>query len=324
MPAISVIIPCYNSWGTLSKLLDSLRNSSFSDFEIIVVDDFSTAGGSEKVKGYPVKLVKLEKRSGPAAARNRGASIAGGEILFFLDADVIVEKDTLGYIYRRYRDDPQLKCLVGIYASQPANAGLFTHYKALLTTYWFQGLSEYNSFETACGSIRKTVFQETGGFDENFTGADVEDYEFGYRLRQKYKLVMDTRLQVRHHFPSFRTNARNYFKRTFLWTRLFFKRKEFDQRASSLKEILQRSPALLFFLAPVCLFFPARFFPATVFTAALLYTGMNSGFFCFCLKKRGLLFSLYSIGTHMINSIIIFSSAFLAFFSFAVNPRRNT
>jgi len=309
---ISVIIPCYNDWDTLLKLLESLYKSSFTDFEIIVVDDCSTVNSSEALTQYPMRLLRLEKKSGPATARNQGASIAKGEILLFLDADVMVERDTLDYIDRRYREDPHLKCLVGVYASEPVNAGFFPLYKALLATYWFQDLSEYNCFETACGSIKKDVFDEIGGFDESFKGAEVEDYEFGYRLRQKYKIVMDYCLQVRHHFPTFKTNARNYFKRALLWTNLYFKRKEFDQRGSSLKEVLQRSPVLFLFFAPVGVFFSVRFFLAIIFIVVLLHIALNIGFFYRCLRKKGLFFLLYSIGVHMINSIIIFFAAFIA------------
>lgn len=319
---ISVIIPCYNAWSTLTKLLESIYNSSFSDLEVIVVDDCSTVKDLGLVKKYPIHFLRLKKRSGPAIARNRGAAMASGEILFFLDADVMVERETLSYIDRRYREDPSLPCLVGIYASEPANPSFFANYKALLTTCWFQGLSEYNSFETACGSIRKSVFQELGGFDESFKGADVEDYEFGYRLRQKYKLSMDTHLQVRHHFPTFGTNARNFFKRSFLWTKLYFKKKEFDQAGSSLKEILCRSSVLLFVFAPVGLFFSIQIFLGIIMMAWVFYIGLNIHFFYFCFKEKGFLFFLYSVGVDMINSVIIFAGAFLALITFGANHQR--
>lgn len=97
MKTVSVIIPIYNEEKVIEKCLDSLRRQSYRDLEIILVDDGSTDKTQEIVSSnkYQVSGIKLLKQNhkGPGPARNLGASKAKGEILVFVDSDMIFEKD---------------------------------------------------------------------------------------------------------------------------------------------------------------------------------------------------------------------------------------
>lgn len=87
---VSVIIPAYNDATYVDRLLEALTKQNFSDFEVIVSDAQSKDGTVELVKNFVEKLnIKLVESppKGPAAGRNKGAKVARGEWLLFLDAD---------------------------------------------------------------------------------------------------------------------------------------------------------------------------------------------------------------------------------------------
>jgi len=96
---ISVIIPTYNEAGVIVNCLKSLSKQTLIDFEIIVVDDGSTDGTLDAVGNFhfPFSNFQLlkQKHKGPGAARNKGAKVAKGEILVFVDADMTFAKNFL-------------------------------------------------------------------------------------------------------------------------------------------------------------------------------------------------------------------------------------
>ncbi len=312
---ISVIIPAHNSEKTIEKLLSSLRKSTFSDYEIIVVDDHSSDNTGEISRKYSDTVVTLKERSGPARARNVGAEKAKGDILLFLDADVFGDVNQLGYVSRRFRENQEMKVLVGIYSKQPANDGFFPKYKALLAYFWFQEVKFLEAFDTHSAAIKREVFNELGGFDTIYKDALVEDFEFGYRVSEKYPIYLDTNIQVAHHFPSFLVNAKRYSQRSFCWVKLFLKRRKFDKAVGTPKEGISRLSGFGSFLGLLLI----PFWPPvgiTIFSLLFfIYFLLSFKFFSFCFREEGSTFTIRAIGTHYLNSIIIGTSALLALVS---------
>ena len=86
---LSIIVPLYNKEKEIKHTLDTLFNQSFSDFEVIIVNDGSTDNSAEIVKAYHNEKIRLfnQVNGGAATARNKGVELAKSEWVAFLDAD---------------------------------------------------------------------------------------------------------------------------------------------------------------------------------------------------------------------------------------------
>ena len=105
-PAVSVIIPLYDSEKYIAECLDSLLIQTFQDFEVIAVDDCSEDNSVAIVNDYVPKfggrlsVVRMEKNSGYAGfPRNKGIELADGEYLYFIDADDTIAPTALEELY---------------------------------------------------------------------------------------------------------------------------------------------------------------------------------------------------------------------------------
>lgn len=107
---ISVVIPTYNEKGTLEDCIESLGRQSYSDFEIVVIDDGSKDGTLEILKNLKKSLPNFrfirQSHLGTGAARNAGAKLSKGQILVFVDADMTFDKDFLKNLIRPIVQNP--------------------------------------------------------------------------------------------------------------------------------------------------------------------------------------------------------------------------
>lgn len=198
VPVLSVVIPAFNSESTIAQCLASLLESLTPHTEVIVVDDASTDGTAAIVSRFPCKLISLRENAGPAHARNAGALHAKGDLLFFLDADIVIAPDTLSLILRSFDDDPGLAALFGSYGPDTPDPGVYSQYKNLIHHYTHQTSREQAvTFCSGFGAIRRDVFQAIKGFDGRQRA--LEDIEFGYRLhRSGYRIRLVKELQLTH------------------------------------------------------------------------------------------------------------------------------
>src|SRR3989344_4136341 len=98
---ISIIIPACNEEEYIARTLNSIKSQNFKDYETIVVCDGCTDKTAEKAKQAADRIIVLDKRYGPAIARNKGAEKANGDLIVFLDADTEITKGLLGDIYNK-------------------------------------------------------------------------------------------------------------------------------------------------------------------------------------------------------------------------------
>jgi glycosyltransferase involved in cell wall biosynthesis len=197
----SVIVPTYNSAGTLGECLESILRQEGIDFEVIVVDDGSTDNTRELVGKYPVRLITQEHR-GPAAARNNGARNAVGEILVFTDSDCVVEDGWLVEMVRPF-SDPFIVGVQGAYmTTQRELIARFAQYE-IEERYDQMAKHECIDFiGSYSAGYRKDVFLEVGGFDEKFPIASGEDPDLSFRFAKLgYKMVFNPKAVVYHRHP---------------------------------------------------------------------------------------------------------------------------
>jgi GT2 family glycosyltransferase len=191
-------VPVHDGGDALARCLDAILRLSPPPLEVIVVEDGPSASGP--VPERPgLRVVRLAQRRGPAAARNRGAEVAAGDVLFFIDADVLVPPDAIATVQATL-SDPALSALIGSYDRHPAEPNFVSQFKNLAHRFVHQHAHEDGwTFWGACGAIRRATFESLGGFDERFDEPSIEDIELGLRLAQSgARIRVDKGLGVTH------------------------------------------------------------------------------------------------------------------------------
>lgn len=182
---VSIIIPCYNSGKFLLEAIASCQNSTFKDFEIIVVDDGSTdletlnildqASVSNSV------FIFKKQNGGPASARNLGFANSNGDYFLFLDSDNRIRPDYLTKAFDVLKKDPS----IGVVFSKPHFFGdqELDAIRFEVMEFSFDSLLAGNYIDM-CSLVRKRVFLEVGGFDENQEIFFGEDWDLWIRIAQ--------------------------------------------------------------------------------------------------------------------------------------------
>lgn len=325
---ISVIIPAYNSWENVETLLESLRKSRFTRFEVIIGDDASHSEKS-KILLNLLKLtigvnkpqtVRLPINKGPAAARNAASKRAKGNVLVFLDSDVTVYPDTLTKIADKFKEDHDLTALTGVWDKYQRSGNFFPQFKALRDwSYWINERDSdgyYYLFSTRIAAIKRDVFIRLGGFNESFR--QMEDVEITYRIAKRYAIIFASDVRVHHEFESFWPIAKKYFWRSFYWTRLYKERKKFDPVATTLWESMAGVTGagavgalslgfVIFFFVPSGL---VKLGSLGVFAGLLIiHLVLLSKFLRFVLSEKGFVFMLKSLATGIALYCVIVAGA---------------
>jgi glycosyl transferase family 2 len=201
-PAISVVMPVYNGAAmlraSLAPLLAMRRAGEIA--ELVVVDDGSTDDSAAIATACGARVLHSGGRLGPGGARNVAAASAVGEILWFVDADVVVHDDAARALTAAFRES-DAAAVFGSYDDRPAGANFLSRYKNLVHHFYHhQGGGEADTFWAGCGAIRKEVFLASGGFDaKSYPYPSIEDIELGYRLRQRgLRIVLAPEVQGTH------------------------------------------------------------------------------------------------------------------------------
>jgi len=201
---LSVIVPVHNGGEVFARCLTALAASDLDRafWELIVVDDASTDDSVDRAVPYADAIAQLGPRPhGPSYARNRGAEVARGEVLVFIDADVCVHPDTLRRFAWVFAENPSLAAVFGSYDDRPVAPGFVSQYRNLLHHYVHQqspGPAE--TFWAGCGAVRRDAFVAVGMYNEwRFSRPQVEDIELGQRLRDHgYRIELRPEIQGTH------------------------------------------------------------------------------------------------------------------------------
>ena len=108
-PTISVVIPCYNAEQTIQETISSVLAQTFTDFEILVINDGSTDGTVSVLKQIVDDRLKVfsVENSGPQRSRNRGIEKARGEYIALIDADDLWTSDKLASQLQALQNTPE-------------------------------------------------------------------------------------------------------------------------------------------------------------------------------------------------------------------------
>ncbi len=185
-PKISVIVCAMDEEKYIGTALASLRNQRFKDFEIIVVDGNSKDRTREIARKYAKVIV--EKKPKISAARNAGARIAKGDILFFTDADIYAGDSLLGTYYNMFKDK-NIAGATGPLTPLEETTG-FIKFGFVVFTVVIPKLTFKLGSPGMIGSnfaVRKSAFIKSGGFDESL--ATYEDLDLSSRLAKQGSLA---------------------------------------------------------------------------------------------------------------------------------------
>ncbi len=187
---ISIIIPTFNEEKYIGQTLDSAMNQDYKEYEIIVVDNCSKDRTATISRKYAKNV--LITKSNVAQARNIGAKRAKGEILLFLDADTIINKNFLKEVACRFENND----IIGLYPRVKTEGKLGDKIAYSLSFELIRVLSKLGHplYPTMCVAYRKKEFEKAGGFEETFiTG---EDIILTKRIKEYGKCVVEKDLTV--------------------------------------------------------------------------------------------------------------------------------
>jgi glycosyltransferase involved in cell wall biosynthesis len=166
----------------------------------MVVADGAPVDCRPLADAYGASVLEIAGPSGPAVARNRGARIASGDVLVFVDSDVVVAPQAVARLRDLFEQRPQLAAVFGAYDERPAEPNFVSQYKNLAHSFIHQSSNAVaHTFWAGFGAVRATVFAEVGGFDERFKRPCIEDIDLGYRLTAAgHEIHLDHQLRACH------------------------------------------------------------------------------------------------------------------------------
>lgn len=300
--SISVIIPVHNGGESFRQCLSSLKKSKISPDEIIVVSDADTDGSWRLAQEFGAKVIRIPVNGGPAKARNLGASVAIGDILYFIDADVMISPDAIAQVKQAFESDSELVALIGSYDDQPGASNFLSQYKNLFHHYTHQIANEEAfTFWGACGAIRRDIFLSLGGFDESYLKPSIEDIELGYRIRRagyRIKLLKDLHVKHLKYWGVVSLLRAEIFYRALPWTDLILRQRRLDNDLNL--GLSSRFSVILvygIFTALICSFWWSGFL-AVAGILSLIMLWLNIAVYRFFYAKRGLGFTLRVIPWH--------------------------
>ena len=194
-PFVSVVVPAYNEEKVIRRTIESLLDSDYDNFEIIVVDDGSNdntfAVAEENFKSHPQVRIYHKSNGGKAKALNFGWRKSKGEIIICLDADTLFTPQTISALAHRFAD-PKIGAIAGN-AKVGNRLNIVTKWQALeyVTSQNFdrRAFASLNCITVVPGSVgawRREIFEQNGGFSSDTLAEDqdltIQIRKLGYRI----------------------------------------------------------------------------------------------------------------------------------------------
>jgi glycosyltransferase involved in cell wall biosynthesis len=221
MYKVSIIIPAYNEEKDIKDVLESINKQNYPKdlIETIVIDDKSTDKTAEIASKYNVKIIK-GKHKGVGAARNLGIKKASGDIILFVDADQILDKNYVKEIVNIFQN----KNIAGI-----SGIEYLWNKKSIIARLSY--LKKRLGYETArlipLSAVRKEVVKKVGYINPKYGMYD--DWEFAKRVNEKYFIVRTRKAKFYHKEPDNLKKIYRQCKWTGKSTVFLFSKKEYKK-----------------------------------------------------------------------------------------------
>ena len=326
---VSVIMPVYNGVEFMRQSLPPLMTmlQKHEVLEVIVVDDSSTDNSAAFASKVGARVIPSGGRLGPGAARNMAAKVAEGEILWFVDADVVVHADSARKLCEGFSDE-SVVAVFGSYDDQPPAQNFLSQYKNLVHHYYHSKAgTEASTFWSGCGGILREVFLNNNGFDmELFKHPSIEDIELGYRLIDDGgKIYLAPELKCTHlkEWRLWNLLHTEVIRRALPWSRLMLARGSIDNALNvSTSERMRAVIAILFFGSILCFLAGLiSWYVALLLVVMVLIS--NWTLFRLFYNRRGLLFSVAALLFHQLYYLYSSGAFVWAFFEQSLHRIRS-
>jgi glycosyl transferase family 2 len=283
MVRLTAVVPATNRPPTLEACLDAIRAADAGPEQVIVISD--------------------PPLSGPAAARNAGAQAAEGDVLVFIDADVVVHRDAFCRIRAAFEADEELAAIFGSYDDEPAADGVVSSFRNLLHYHVHQiSGGAASTFWGGLGAIRASVFGRAGGFNAaRYPHPSIEDIELGMRIaRSGGKILLDPEIQGRHLklWTLSQMVQTDLIRRGIPWLRLLLETGE-SSRTLNLGP-RHRMSTLAAVMIPFGLLTRR---PRLAALSAISFVALNHSFYGLLVRKRGPREAAVGVGLHAIHHL---------------------
>ena len=283
--SVSAVVPATNSPATLDACVAAIREAREGPDEIVVV--------------------KEAPGRGPSSARNEGALRASGEVLVFVDADVLVHRDAFARIREAFARRPDVAAVFGSYDKGLARTGRVATFRNALHHHVHQNApGAAGTFWSGLGAVRREDFLACGGFDaDRFPRSAVEDIELGMRLRSRgARIVLNPKIECTHlkDWGLWDMVRTDFSRRGVPWIGLLLRNRGnssselnlgWRHRLSAIASLLVLSGLTL-----------RR--PHVAIAAALWLLGVNAPFYALLARQHGLGTSAAGVGLHFLHHLV--------------------
>ena len=203
MPFFSIIIPLFNKENFIENTLKSVLNQSFSDFEVLIVNDGSTDKSEEKVLEFKDNRIQYfyKENSGVSAARNFGIEKAQSNYITFIDADDYWYPNFLQEMFENSNRFPELQVFSAAIEVETSKKIIPSSYSIIKTAdceivNYFDASLKETVICTSCAVFHKSVFEKIGFFDTQLKSG--EDTDLWIRIGLNYQILFSWKILARY------------------------------------------------------------------------------------------------------------------------------
>ena len=302
-PRLTIIVPFHKGLEFLERALAAIVPLHPGD-ELIIAADGARDDCRALAARYGARLIEIAGPRGPAVARNVAAAHAAGDVLVFVDADVVASTDAVERVARMFAERPDLSAVFGAYDEDPAAPGFVSKYKNLAHSFIHQDArGPAETFWAGFGAVRRRAFMAVGGFDERFERPSIEDIDLGYRLTAAgYTIFLEPSLAVCHlkRWTLSGMIKSDILDRGIPWTQLILRYQRFGS-GLNVRNTYRLCVALAYLAvaaAALSVVDPRFLLPLAALLAALVYLGAD--YYRFFWQKRGPWFAARVLPLHFL------------------------